>query len=62
MAGIIRWSPFREMVDMQGRLDHLFEEMTKNLEGSEWTETGNWLALKPRQIAVKKATLLTNEN
>lgn len=45
MARIIRWSPFREMVDMQRRMDRLFEEVTNNYEGNEWTEAGNWLAL-----------------
>lgn len=45
MARIVRWSPFREMVDMQRRMDRLFEEMTGNLESNEWTEAGNWLAL-----------------
>lgn len=45
MARIVRWSPFREMVDMQRRMDRLFEEMTGDLESNEWTETGNWLAL-----------------
>ena len=45
MARIVRWSPFREMVDMQHRMDRLFEEMTGNLQANEWTEAGNWLAL-----------------
>jgi HSP20 family protein len=46
MARIVPWSPFREMVDMQRRLDRIFDDMGRNLPESEaWTEAGNWLAL-----------------
>jgi HSP20 family protein len=46
MTRIIPWSPFREMVDMQRRLDRIFDDVGRNLPESDgWTETGNWLAL-----------------
>jgi HSP20 family protein len=45
MARLVRWSPFREMVDMQRRLDRIFDDMGQNLPESDWSEAGNWLAL-----------------
>ena len=45
MARLVRWSPFREMVDMQRRLDRIFDQIGQNDSESEWTEAGNWLAL-----------------
>lgn len=45
MARLVRWSPFREMVDMQRRLDRIFDDMGRSLPESEWAEAGNWLAL-----------------
>jgi hypothetical protein len=34
MARITRWSPFHEMVDMQRRMDRLFEEVAGNFESN----------------------------
>jgi HSP20 family protein len=45
MARLVRWSPFREMVDMQRRLDRIFDQMGQGESESDWTEAGNWLAL-----------------
>ena len=45
MTRIVRWNPFREIVDMQRQLDRVFDEMNRNLPDSDWTESGNWLAL-----------------
>ena len=51
MARLVRWSPFREMVDMQRRLDRIFDDMGRNLPESDWTEAGNWLALDVHETA-----------
>lgn len=51
MARLVRWSPFREMVDMQRRLDRIFDEVGRNLPESEWAEAGNWLALDVHETA-----------
>lgn len=45
MSRIVRWNPFREIVDMQRQLDRVFDQMSNSLNDDDWTPTGNWLAL-----------------
>ena len=45
MTRIVRWNPIREIVDMQRQLDRVFDEVNRNFADSDWTESGNWLAL-----------------
>ncbi|MGJ3238076.1 MAG: Hsp20/alpha crystallin family protein [Anaerolineae bacterium] len=51
MTHIVRWNPFREIVDMQRQLDRVFDEMNSSLGDSKWSETGNWLALDVHENA-----------
>ncbi len=43
MALLTRWDPFRELVEMQNRMDRLFRDYSGSQEGQEFLTTGSFI-------------------
>jgi HSP20 family protein len=42
MAKLVRWSPFREMMNLRDEFDRVFEESLNVLPGDRWGRGSNW--------------------
>jgi len=42
MTKLVRWSPFREMINLRDEFDRVFDESFRLLPGDRWPSTSNW--------------------